>query len=105
MPVDFCYDLALRQRKCQNGISLDVDNVFTNIENNEEIILSFGYVLKVISKNNDDVTIELNNFSLLNPVRFKIPNGTCKTFDLPIYNGNFILIIGVVQRTCNCPVC
>ena len=39
-----CYDLAIRQIKCQNGISVTTDNIYTNIENNSQILLSYGYV-------------------------------------------------------------
>ena len=34
---NFCYDLAIRQRRCQNNISLTTDNVYTNIEENAQI--------------------------------------------------------------------
>lgn len=98
-----CYDLAVRQIKCQNGISLTTDNVYTNIENDAQLLLSYGYVLSVVSKNTNSVTISLSNFELLEPVKFNIPNDTYKTFDLPLYNGTYILLIGVVRNNCPCP--
>lgn len=98
-----CYDIAIRQRKCQNGISVTTDNVYTNIEDNSQIILSYGYVLNILSKNTNSVTISLYNFHLLDTVKFNIPNDTYKTFDLPLYNGTFVILIGVIKNTCKCP--
>ena len=100
---NICYDLALRQRKCQNNISVTSDNVYTNIANNFQILLSFGYVINIISKNNTSVTIEIVNFDLLEPVRFNIPTDTFRTFDLPMYNGTYIVLIGVMRNDNNCP--
>ena len=98
-----CYDLAIRQIKCQNGISVTTDNIYTNIEDNSQILLSYGYVLNIISKNTNNVTISISHFELLDAVKFNIPNDTFKTFDLPLYNGSFIVLIGVVRNTCPCP--
>ena len=100
---DLCYNIAIRQRKCQNGISLVTDNVFTNVEDNAEIILSFGYTLTVVSKNSNSVTIRLHNPDLLSDIRFNIPNDTFKTFDLPMYNGTYVLQVGVQRFNCVCP--
>lgn len=99
----FCYDIAIRQRKCQNNISVTSDNVYTNVDNESQIPLAFGYTLSIISKNRNSVTIEIENFDLLDKVKFNIPNDTFKTFDLPVYNGTLILLIGVVRNTCPCP--
>lgn len=99
----FCYDVAIRQKKCQNGISVTTDNVFTNVNDNAQITLAYGYVLTIISKNRNSVTVEISNFALLEPVKFNIPNDTFKTFDLPVYNGTLILLLGVVQNNCPCP--
>ena len=98
-----CYDLAIRQRKCQNGISVTSDNVFTNIENNSQYLLSYVYTITIISKNANTVTIELENPGLLDKTKFNIPVDTFKTFDLPLYNGTFVVLIGVVSATCPCP--
>ncbi len=100
---DLCYNLAIRQNKCQNNISATTDNVYTNIENGAEIILSFGYTLTIISKNTNSVTVELFNPDLLDKIKFNIPNDSYKTFDLPMYNGTFIIQIGVKQINCVCP--
>lgn len=100
---EFCYDLAIRQKKCQNGISSNLDNIYTNIEINSQIILSYGYTLNVISKNTDSVTIELENKGLLNPVKFNIPKDTYKSFDLPLFNGTYVILIGVASTDCICP--
>lgn len=100
---EICYNLALRQRRCQNGISLVTDNVYTNIEDNAQLLLSFGYTLTVISKNSNSVTISLYNPDLLTEIKFNIPNDTYKTFDLPMYNGTFILQVGVQKFNCVCP--
>ena len=99
----FCYDIAIRQKKCQNGISVTVDNVCTNTEDDAQINLSYGYILTILSKNRNSVTVQISNFSLLEPVKFNIPNDAFKTFDLPLYNGTYILLIGVVKNNCPCP--
>lgn len=98
-----CYNLAVRQIKCQNGISLTTDNVYTNIEDNAQILLSYGYILNIVSKNTNSVTISLYNFELLETVKFNIPNDEYRTFDLPLYNGTFIVLIGVTRNICPCP--
>lgn len=100
---NFCYDLAIRQRRCQNSISLTTDNVYTNIEENAQIQLFFGYTLTIISKNNNSVTIELENFDLLQKIKFNIPIDRFKCFDLPMYNGSYILLIGISRNNCPCP--
>lgn len=100
---NFCYDLAIRQRKCQNSISVTIDNIYTNIEDNAQIQLSFGYNLTIISKNSNSVTIELSNFELLEAVKFNIPIDDFKMFDLPIYNGSYIVLIGITRNNCPCP--
>lgn len=99
---DLCVDLAIRQRKCQNGISLNTDNIYTNIEDNANLILSYGYILNVVSKNTNGVTISLFNDNLLSTIKFNIPYDTYKTFDLPLYNGTFILLVGAVKNMCTC---
>ena len=99
----FCYDIAIRQKKCQNGISVTVDNVFTIVNENAQINLSFGYILTILSKNKNSVTIQISNFALLEPVKFNIPKDTFKTFDLPLFNGTYILLIGAVKNNCPCP--
>ena len=98
-----CYNIAVRQIKCQNGISLTTDNVYTNVENDAQILLAYGYVLNIVSKNTNSVTISLYNFELLETVKFNIPNDEYRTFDLPLYNGTFVVLIGVSRNTCPCP--
>lgn len=99
---NFCYDLAIRQRKCQNGISLTTDNIYTNIEVDTQINLSYGYNLNIISKNQNSVTIELSNTPLLRPIKFNIPAQSYKSFDLPLYNGTYIILIGISPTNCAC---
>ena len=36
-------------------------------------------------------------------IEFNIPNDTYKSFDLPLFNGTYILLIGSVKNTCPCP--
>lgn len=98
-----CYDLAVRQIKCQNVIAVTTDNIYTNVEINSQILLSYGYVLTVTSKSSSGITISLYNFELLNTVKFNIPYDTYKTFDLPLYNGTFVVLVGTVKNTCQCP--
>ena len=63
---ELCYNLAIRQRRCQNSISLVTDNVYTNIEDKATLLLTFGYTLTIVSKNSNSVTISLYNPDLLN---------------------------------------
>jgi len=98
-----CYSLAIRQNRCQNGIPITSDNIYTNIEDNSIIELSYGYSLRVISRHETYVVIELSNPSLLPPVFFHIPNDDFKEFDLPLLNGTFILLIGAQRIACPCP--
>lgn len=100
---ELCIDIAVRQRKCQNNISQSLDNIHTNVEENSAILLSFGYILNVLSKNTNSVQISLKNDTLLNPIKFNIPYNTYKTFDLPLYNGTYVILIGAVKNNCECP--
>lgn len=100
---EFCYDLAIRQKKCQNGVSITSDNIFTNIQDDTQYSVSFGYVINIVSRNRNSVTIQLSNPDLLENVKFNIPNDSFKSFDLPLYNGTFILLIGVIRKACQCP--
>lgn len=100
---EYCYDLAIRQRKCQNSISITSDNVYTNIQNGAIFNLSFGYTLTIVDKQENYVTIEISASLFLSPIRFNIPSNSFKTFDLPLYNGSFILQIGVSKNECPCP--
>ena len=103
MNNELCITLALRQLKCQNSISLTLDNVYTNIESNTRIVLSYGYILEIISINSNSVTISLLNEGLLEPTNFNIPFNSCRSFDLPVYNGNYIVCIGFSTTLCQCP--
>ena len=98
-----CITIAIRQFKCQNSISITLDNVYTNIEENSTILLSFGYVLEIISFNTNSVTINIYNNVLLDRVSFNIPYNSYKYFDLPLYNGTYTILIGINRDTTSCP--
>lgn len=100
---ELCITIAIRQIKCQNSISVTTDNVYTNVEQNSRILLSFGYSLEIVSLNSNSVTINIINDALIEPVSFNIPFNTYKSFDLPLYNGNYIILIGINTYSCPCP--
>lgn len=103
MNNEICITIAIRQVKCQNSISLTLDNVYTNVEPNTRILLSFGYILEIISINSNNITVSISNEALLEPVSFNIPFNAYRSFDLPLYNGNYILCIGTSSTLCQCP--
>ncbi len=98
-----CITLAIRQFKCQNSISITIDNVYTNIEENSTILLSFGYALEIISFNSNSVTINIFNDVLLERVSFNIPYNSYKYFDLPLFNGTYTVLIGINRNIDSCP--
>lgn len=71
----FCYTLAVRQRACQNGISRRIDNVYTNVNPNSIIPLSFGYSIKFITGTPSAATIQLSNPDQIPNLIFNIPSG------------------------------
>lgn len=98
---NFCYNLAIRQRNCENGIARSTDNVYTNITNGTEILLNFGYTLTFISSNDSQATIELSNPDQIPNLLFTIPNNSYKVFDLPVQNGSTRIYIGATGIECN----
>jgi hypothetical protein len=95
-----CYTLAVRQRTCQNGISRRIENVYTNVNNNTVIPLSFGYLITVVTRNFRNITIQLSNPSYIPNTIFNIPNGGSKTFDLPKENGTIRVFVGATGINC-----
>ena len=98
---NFCYTLAVRQRKCQNGISNVTDNVYTNITNNSVIPLGFGYTLTFISSNSSTATIQLSNPDFIPNILFNIPSGRYKIFYLPVESGTVRIQVGVTAIDCS----
>ncbi|MDO4282588.1 MAG: hypothetical protein Q4D02_03045 [Clostridia bacterium] len=98
---NFCYTLAIRQRRCQNGISRELDNVYTNVTTSSIIQLSFGYVLTVISKNPNSISIQISNPNFMPNTIFNIPSGSFKIFDLPTENGTLRVFIGATGIDCS----
>ncbi len=98
---NFCYTLAVRQRKCQNGISNVTDNVYTNITTNSVVPLGFGYNLIFISSNSSTATIQLTNSAFIPNILFNIPSGSYKIFDLPVDSGTIRVYVGVTAIDCS----
>lgn len=98
---NICYTLAVRQRRCQNGISRSTDNVYTNISNGTEIALNFGYTLTYISSSSSHATIQISNSSQIPSLIFNIPNNSFKIFDLPVQSGNLRVYIGATGICCS----
>lgn len=98
---NFCYTLAIRQRRCQNGISRELDNVYTNVTTSSIIPLSFGYVVTIISKNQNSISIQISNPNFMPNTIFNIPSGSFKIFDLPTENGTLRVFIGATGIDCS----
>lgn len=98
---NFCYTLAIRQRRCQNSISSELDNVYTNVNTSSVINLSFGYTLTVIAKNQNSISIQISNQNFMPNTIFNIPSGSYKIFDLPVENGTLRIFIGATGIDCN----
>lgn len=98
---NFCYTLAIRQRRCQNGIARELDNVYTNVTTSSIIPLSFGYVVTIISKNQNSISIQISNPNFMPNTIFNIPSGSFKVFDLPTENGTLRVFIGATGIDCS----
>lgn len=98
---NFCYNLAIRQRSCENGIAKKTDNVYTNITNGTEISLNFGYILTFISSNSSLITIQISNTDQIPNLLFTIQNNNYKVFDLPTQNGTLRVYIGATGIECS----
>lgn len=98
---NFCYTLAIRQRRCQNSISRELDNVYTNVTTSSIIPLSFGYVVTIISKNQNSISIQISNPNFMPNTIFNIPSGSYKVFDLPVENGTLRVFIGATGIDCS----
>lgn len=100
-----CYTLLIRQRRCENGIPRQIDNVYTNISDNSTFDLSFGYTVTFFSGTNNTITIRLSNPNFIPDITFNIPCSGYKTFDLPIETGTLRVYIGAVCTACQKTSC
>lgn len=98
---NICYTLAIRQRRCQNGIARELDNIYTNVSTSSIIPLSFGYVVTIISKNQNSISIQISNQNFMPNTIFNIPSGSFKIFDLPTENGTLRVFIGATCIDCS----
>ena len=95
-----CFALVIRQRSCQNGISRNLDNIYTNITNGSSISLELGYSITIINITCSNVTIRLSNKDFIPDLIFNIPNNGFKSFDLPQQACSLLVCIGVKQICC-----
>lgn len=95
-----CFTLAVRQRRCENGIARNIDNVYTNVTPNSNIPLSFGYTLTFISAGTNSATIQISNPDRIPNLVFNIPSGSFKIFDLPTENGTLRVFVGATSIAC-----
>ena len=98
---NICYTLAIRQRRCQNGISRELDNVYTNVTTSSILPLSFGYQVTIISLNANSISIQISNPDFIPNMIFNIPSGSFKIFDLPTENGTLRVSIGATSIDCS----
>lgn len=100
-----CYTLVIRQVTCQNGVRREINNVYTNVEDNTTIPLSFGYSLTVLSRTTSHVVVRLQNPNYIPSLIFTIPVDSYKEFNVPKESGTLIIFIGVKRATCPSTQC
>ena len=102
---NICFIISTRQRICQSGVPINIDNTYTNVANNTAILLSNGYTLTVSRASNNLIRLTFSNptFDLL--FFFDVENGTTNIFDLPIDGGTFRIAIFAAMRCCDNTCC
>lgn len=95
-----CFALAIRQRSCQNGISRNIDNIYTNITIGTTIPLEFGYKITVTNISCCNISIKLSNPDFIPDLIFNIPNDSFKSFDLPQQACLLQVCVGAKQISC-----
>ena len=103
---DCCYTIAIRQRRCENDIPRQIDNIYTNTTIDTVFPLSFGYTVTYVSCTEKFITIKLSNPNFIPDITFNIPSGSYRLFDLPIETGTLRVYIGAIRTCCPAsPVC
>ena len=97
-----CYTIAIRQRRCENGIPRQFDNVYTNATLNSVFPLSFGYSVTFTSISRNYITIRISNPNFIPDINFNIPLDNYNIFDLPIETGSLRVYIGAIAVNCSC---
>lgn len=102
---NICFIVSTRQRICQSGVPINIDNTYTNIANNTIILLSNGYTLTVSRACSNTIRLTFSNTSFDLFFFFDVENGTTNVFDLPIDGGTFRIAIFAAMRCCNTNPC
>ena len=97
---NICFLVSIRQRICQSGVPINIDNTFTNLTNNTSIALSNGYTLTISRISNNQVRLTFRNDTFDLFFSFDVDNSTTNAFDLPIDGGTFRVAIFVAMRCC-----
>ncbi|MEG1009436.1 MAG: hypothetical protein RSE41_08905 [Clostridia bacterium] len=95
-----CYTIVIKQETCQNGISKVINNTYTNVVVNTEILLNFGYNLKCINNTSTQCIVQILNDIYIPSLTFSIYNESYKIFDLPCECGSYRVYIGVTLGSC-----
>jgi hypothetical protein len=99
-----CYTLAIRQNTCQSNVNKNFENIYTNIAEQTEIPLSFGYTLTYINGTSTNISITLSNPIFIPNISFTIPADTFVIYDLPCECGTFRVYVGAKKISC-APTC
>lgn len=102
---NICFIISIRQRICQSGVPINIDNTYTNITNNTSITLSNGYTVTVSRASNNTIRLTFANPSFDLLFFFDIDNSTTNVFDLPIDGGTFRIAIFAAMRCCDNVTC
>lgn len=102
---NICFIVSIRQRICQSGVPINIDNTYTNVSNNTSILLSNGYTLIISRASNNTIRLTFSNPSFDLRFFFDVDNNTTNFFDLPIDGGTFRIAIFATLRCCSNNTC
>lgn len=105
MPTSCCYTLVIRQITCQNGVRRVINNSYNNIEDGTTIQLSFGYTLTIVSRNQSNIVVRLQNNNYIPTMIFSIPDGSYKEFNVPKESGTITILVGAKRISCPTTTC
>lgn len=101
---NICFLISIRERICQSGVPVNIDKTFTNVSNNNRIMLSNGYILTISRASNCRIRFAFSNPTFDLSFFFDVLDSTTNVFDLPIDGGTYRIAIFAAMRCCNsCP--
>ena len=97
-----CTFLNLKDKLCTNGFSNTSIKSYTNIQNETEIQLKFGYTLKIIST--DYSTLNFKIYNSFFSGNFSLNANSCMLYSLPCEGGCYLLDI-CYEKACTKNIC